>query len=163
MVLLATAEEEGCSGKLSDQYEVLLHCISHLESFMGTHIFAKTRLGKECSTKSRAKKRTFIYDYIAFYILIIIISKNLATACSSAWIQMLFFFLNNKAEVCHNRASKKIGRNECNHQYVYISRLAVYCKYGLQISSVHSGNMTTAFHLRSMLFMMQHSYFGISI
>jgi len=38
--LLATTEEEGRSGKLSDQSEVLLHnsvAISNSESFMGTH------------------------------------------------------------------------------------------------------------------------------
>ena len=47
-------------------------------------------------------------------------SKSLATACTSAWVQMQFSFLHNEAEVCHNQALQKnyIGL-EYNHQHIY--------------------------------------------
>jgi len=93
-------EEEGRSEKLSDQSEILLHRrvdISNCDSIMGTD-----------STVIKALSFAFIFRVLhllpTLFLQIIIINKNLATACSSAWVQMI---LCDETEVCHNRALQK--------------------------------------------------------
>lgn len=98
--LVATMEEEGGSGKLSDQSEILLRincslAITNSESFLGS-----------CSTIIDALSLV----YSLYCILSILafannyINKN---SCSSIWVEVQFSFLHNGAEVCHNQALRK--------------------------------------------------------
>jgi len=89
-------EEEGRSGKLSDQSEVLLHCsvtISNSESFMSTH--------------NTVIETLFLLYSIPCTTPFPSTNGNLETACSSAWVQIPFSFLHNEAEVSHNQVLQK--------------------------------------------------------
>jgi len=81
-LILATVEEEGRSGELSNQTEVLLcNCsvpISNSESFMGTHSTVIKAL--ICSI---LRKQFIIHPFPALFL-----NKNSATACSSVWVQI---------------------------------------------------------------------------